>query len=121
MSSKNIRYEPLPPYDAEDIEAATASAPASQIEAQERNPETERQQSNLVELQEERPGRLTQRECCQFAFLYFLTAVIGLIVIAAIIAKAAKNATGRHCFRTAVIKKRKLFAPMRSMSLSMQS
>jgi hypothetical protein len=87
MSNKNITYDPVPPYDLDDIEAASGSTQPPAGSAPTNDSDDEPQTANVVELHGERRGRLSQRECCNFAFAYFLTAVIGIIICVSIIAK----------------------------------
>lgn len=86
MPSKNIKYEPLPPYDLNDIEAtAEASRPQDNGAPVNELPEIEvEDRHNVVEPNEER-GRMSQAECCRWAFLYFLTVIVALIIITSLI------------------------------------
>jgi hypothetical protein len=86
MPSKNIPYDPVPPYDLEDIEASASTGP-SQPQQPVDTSSNENESGNVVDLHKEMPGRLTQRECCNYGLAYFITAVVGLIIIVAIIVK----------------------------------
>jgi hypothetical protein len=85
-------YDPVPPYDLDDVEANAADHP----------PQTNSSHlhlgddvgeggsgsgSNVVDPSQEsrrgrgREGKLTERECCDYAFLYFKTVVLGLVLM----------------------------------------
>jgi hypothetical protein len=83
MPNKSIPYDPVPPYDLEDVEASASTAPSQPQPAD--APSNEAEAGNVVELQRER--RLSQRECCNYGLAYFITAVVGVIIIVSIIVK----------------------------------
>jgi hypothetical protein len=88
MSNKNVRYDPLPPYDLNDIEASSATPQPQDADTSAQVPENEVQLGeNVVELHEERHGRMSQRECCRWAFLYFFTAIVALVIVIPIVAR----------------------------------
>jgi hypothetical protein len=83
-------YDPVPPYDLDDVEANAESPHA----AHPSNPpqlhtadDVEHQGeggSNVVEpgsRGHQRLGKLTERECCDYAFLYFKTVVLGVVMM----------------------------------------
>lgn len=66
-------YDPVPPYDLEDIEGQ----PDSNQNQQEAGPQDEVQV--LTDPHRRREGKLTERECCEYAFRYFFLAVVGVV------------------------------------------
>jgi hypothetical protein len=86
MPNKNIPYDPVPPYDLEDVEASASAGPSQQQDSADA-PSNEEESANVVELHKERPGRLTQRECCNYGLAYFISAIVGVIIIVAVIMK----------------------------------
>jgi hypothetical protein len=87
-------YDPVPPYDLDDVEANAESyhsQPPTQSNATTSNDVNDvdshgEENSNIVNgslgRDNQRPGKLTERECCDYAFLYFKTAVLGVVAVA---------------------------------------
>jgi hypothetical protein len=82
QDASKMTYDPVPPYDLQDIEAAASSNPSDS------QPEDVQPASVITAVTEPsgRAGKLTEKECCAYAFGYFLTSVIGLVLIVLIIA-----------------------------------
>ena len=85
-TSKAI-YDPVPPYDLDDIEAASAqSQPPPANIRQANNDDQQPAAEVLTTPQDRRQGKLTEKECCAYAFAYFVTAITGVVLIVLIIA-----------------------------------
>jgi hypothetical protein len=87
--SNKVAYDPVPPYDAEDIEsgsrvpdleAENTTTSEGDIQLQ-TGPE-----SNVAVPDHQQSGRLTQRECCAYAFRYFACSLVALVLMIWIIA-----------------------------------
>jgi len=83
-------YDPVPPYDLDDIESNAESDhhPPTQPNTTSNVPnEVDGQRegdSNVVDpssTRDHRPGKLTERERCDYAFLYFKTVVAGIVLM----------------------------------------
>lgn len=87
-------YDPVPPYDLDDVEANAASTYSTTLftPSQTNADDDVGQGSNIIDpTQDERRGRehrrggregkLTERECCDYAFLYFKTVVLGVVMM----------------------------------------
>jgi hypothetical protein len=83
-------YDPVPPYDLDDVEAnaESTSRPSNPPQLLHTDDDVElhsEHESNVVEPRLERgrgrAGKLTERECCDYAFLYFKTAVAGIVMM----------------------------------------
>jgi hypothetical protein len=75
-------YDPVPPYDLEDIEANRTVDPNNGDQINEPEDET----VELTESNVQMHGELTQQQCCCFGLSYFITAVVGVALIVLIIA-----------------------------------
>jgi hypothetical protein len=83
-------YDPVPPYDLDDVEAAaadhTTQTQANTADLLSADDVGDRGEgSNVVEPRRGRgrgrEGKLTEKECCDYAFMYFKTVVAGLVLI----------------------------------------
>lgn len=97
-------YDPVPPYDLDDVEANAASTHStanlftlSQTNADDAEYDVgnhEGSGSNIIDPIQNtsdgherhrkrggREGKLTERECCDYAFLYFKTVVLGVVMM----------------------------------------
>lgn len=86
-------YDPVPPYDLDDVEANAAdhlpSTHALPLDTTSGANDVGEggSGSNVVEPNAERrrgggrEGKLTERECCDYAFLYFKTVVVGVVMM----------------------------------------
>lgn len=86
--SSKVVYDPVPPYDTEDIEAGgrapdlPADDAGGQVDIQLQSSPT----PNEADPDRQRAGRITQRECCTYAFWYFFCSLVALVLIIWIIA-----------------------------------
>jgi len=81
-------YDPVPPYDLEDIESQS-SAPAPALPTPPSSSQQEPSETNILDpatTNNRKPGDLTQRECCHYAFMYVATSIIGVVLMTWIIA-----------------------------------
>lgn len=83
-------YDPVPPYDLEDVEATaeSTSRPSNPPQLLHADDDVElhgERESNVVEPRLDRgrgrAGKLTERECCDYAFRYFKTVVAGIVMM----------------------------------------
>lgn len=102
-------YDPVPPYDLDDVEANAASthSTANLFTPSQTNADDDGANSTTYDAQHEsgrgsniidptqdrsdenarhrtrggREGKLTERECCDYAFLYFKTVVLGVVMM----------------------------------------
>lgn len=87
-------YDPVPPYDLDDIENGESRHSTQQVDGDVEEGVSVLQQeergggeSNIIESDDTRgrgggrAGRLTERECCDYAFLYFKTVVLGVVLV----------------------------------------
>jgi hypothetical protein len=83
-------YDPVPPYDLDDIEANAESYhhPRTQPHTTSNSPNDvdgqREEDSNVVDpssRRKQRPVRMTQKECCDYSFLYLKTVVVGVVAI----------------------------------------
>jgi hypothetical protein len=94
-------YDPVPPYDLEDLEAAPAQQSSSDNRGgedgdgggggggqQPENINNSYSSDNEIATKpnRHRAGKLTEKECCAYAFAYFLTSIVGVVLVVLIIA-----------------------------------
>jgi hypothetical protein len=94
FSNKPV-YDPVPPYDLEDIEgtaeATQNGGPSQPSQNLDDVPPSPPEHIVTTEPSHHRHGKLTERECCHFALFFFATAIFGLLMMTLIIAKYASH------------------------------
>jgi hypothetical protein len=87
------KYDPVPPYNLDDDVEATAAEPESQTpipsssSPNQSDPvQLQSSETNVVDPHRPRSDKLTERECCEYAFMYFATCILGLVLMTLIVA-----------------------------------
>lgn len=92
-------YDPVPPYDLDDD--VEANRPNRQQDTEDHDRDGDRDNVDLLEIEDRdvtkdngcccvpRKGRLSEKQCCKYAFAYFAATLISLVLIVLIISHYA--------------------------------
>jgi hypothetical protein len=86
QNTGKVVYDPVPPYDLDDLEAGAAQPQPPASNRQANDGDQQAAAEVLTTPQDRRRGKLTEKECCAYAFAYFALSITGIVLVVLIIA-----------------------------------